>query len=76
MLLPTQKELEKLFNVSNRRQNIENENEFSEDAIWSATDNFTYDPEDEIIFVSYFRKYEDLFKTDCANLANFKKVNL
>ena len=41
--------------------------------IWSAIDNFTYAPKNEITFVSYFRRYENLYHTDCANWADFKK---
>ena len=76
MFLRTQQEEKKLFELSNRRRNVENENSFSQNAIWSAVDNFTYAPEDEITFASYFGRYEDLYNTNCANWANSKKVHL
>ena len=44
--------------------------------IGSAINNFTYAPENEITFASYFRRHEDLYNTDCTNWANFKKVRL
>ena len=67
MFLRAQQEQEKLFELSNRGQNVETETTFSQKAIWSAIDNFTYAPEDEITFASYFRRYEDLYNTDSAN---------
>ena len=76
MFLRIQQEQEKLFEQSNRGQNIEYYNVFSQNVIWSAIDNFTYASEDEITFASYFRRYKDLNNTDCANWADFKKVHL
>ena len=76
MFLRIQKEQKKLFEQSNRGQNVENENAFSQNAIWSAINNFTYVSEDEITFPSYFSWYEDLYTTYCANWADFKKVRL
>ena len=76
MFLHTQQEQEKLFELSNGVQKVENENIFSQNAIWSAIDNFTYAPRDEITFVSYFRRCKDLYNTDCRNWADFKKVRL
>ena len=52
MFLRTQQELEKLFELSNRSQNVENENACSQNAIRSGIDNFTYVLEDEITFAS------------------------
>ena len=76
MFLRTQQEQEKLFELSNRGQNVENENAFSQNAIWSAIDNFTYASEDEIAFASHFRRYEDFYNTDCTNWIDFKKFRL
>ena len=76
MFLRAQQEQEKLFELSNLAQNVENENAFSQNAIWSAINNHTFTPEDEITFASYFRRYEDLYTTDCTNWADFKKVRL
>lgn len=65
-----------LQTLSNRGQNTENENAFSQNAVWSAIDNFTYSPDEDKTFASYFRRYEDLYKIDCENWADFKKVRL
>ena len=64
-----------MYELSNRGQNVENENAYSQNAIWRAIDNFTYAPEDEITFASYFRRYEDHYNTNCANWADFEKVH-
>ena len=61
MFLCTQQEHEKLFELSNRVQNVENENAFSQNTIWSAINNFTYALENEITFASYLRRYKDLY---------------
>ena len=74
MFLRFQQEQKKLFQLSNRSHNVENENTFSQNAIWSAIDNFTCAPKDEIKFTSYFRRYEDLYNTDCTNLVDFMMV--
>ena len=55
MCLRTQQEQEKAFEPSKRGHNVKNEKAFSQNAIWSAVANFTYSPEDEITFASYFR---------------------
>ena len=49
---------------------------FSDDAIVNAIAEFNYMPEEEVTFSSYFRKYEDLYKTDSANWSNHKRVRL
>ena len=59
--------------ASNRNQeNIS----FSQDAIVNAMTEFNCMPEEEVTFVSYFRRYEDLFITDCASWSDHKKVRL
>ena len=60
LFLRTQDEQENFFELSNRGQNVKNENATSRNAIWSAIDNFIYIPQDEITFTSYFRRYDDL----------------
>ena len=52
------KNRKKLFGIFNRSQNVAKEN-----AIWKAIDTFTNAAEDRITFASYFRRYEDLYKT-------------
>ena len=49
---------------------------FSLDAIVNAIAEFNYMPEENVTFSSYFRRYEDLYKTDCVNWSDHKKVRL
>ena len=70
MFLCTQQEQEKLFELSNRDQNVENENTFFQNAIWSAIESFPYTTEGEIIFALYLDLY------NCVNWTDFKKVCL
>lgn len=61
---------------SNKGQNTESETTFSQNAIWSAIDNFIYSPVKDKTFASYFRRYEDLFEIDCGKWADAKKLRL
>ena len=49
---------------------------FSQDAIVTAIAEFNYMPKEEVIFSLYFRRYKDLYKTDCANWSDYKKIRL
>ena len=76
MLLQAQNEQRQWYIMSNKSQNEDSENAFSQNAIWSAIEDFKYAPEEEITFASYFKRYEDLYITDCASWADHKKVRL
>ena len=58
------------------RNYIENEFSFLQNTIWSPIENFSYSPEEDITFVSYFRRYEDLYKTDRGNWCDSKNIPL
>ena len=49
---------------------------FSPDVIVNAMAELNYMPEEEVTFTSYFRRYKDLFITDCADWSDHKKVRL
>ena len=49
---------------------------FSQDTIINTIAEFNYMPEEELTFSLYFCRYEDLYKTDCENWSNYKKVKL
>ena len=61
---------------TSRRNSIENEFSFSKNPIWSAIENFSYSLKEDITFEWYFRRYEDLYKTDCGNWSDLKKIHL
>ena len=62
--------------MSNRSQNNESKTVFSQNAIWNTIDNFTYSPDEDKTFASYFRRVEDVYKIDCEKWADSKKVCL
>ena len=62
--------------ITDRGQNADNENAFTQNAIWTAIETFTYAPDEDISFESYYRRYEDLYSTDCATWTDSKKVRL
>ena len=51
----------------------ENEFSFLQNTIWSVIKNFLYSSEEDVTFISYFRRYEDLYTTDCVNWSDSKK---
>lgn len=62
-MIEQQKRFEELL-LQTRSINTESETTFSQNAIWSAIDNFTYSPDEDKTFASYFRRYEDLFEIE------------
>ena len=81
--LKYQKEMEKqlkfqkqVLELTSRGNSIENEFSCSQNTIWSAIENFSYSPQEDVTFASYFRRYEDLYKTDCGNWSDLKKICL
>ena len=61
---------------TSRENSIENEFSFSQNTLWSVIENFSYSSEEDVTFASYFRRYEDLYKTDCENWSDSKKIRL
>ena len=53
-----------VLELTSRGNSIANEFSVSQNTIWSAIENFPYSPEEDVTFASYFRRYEDLYKTD------------
>ena len=49
-------------------------NFFSQNSIWSAIENFSSSSKEDVILTSYFRRYEDLYTTDCANWSVSKTI--
>ena len=65
-----------ILELTSRGSPTENEFSFSQNTIWSAIENFSYSPEEDVTFMSYFKRYEDLYTTDCSNWSDSKKVLL
>ena len=56
-----------------RNRNDDDENSFSQSAIWAAIDTFHHEPENGLTFEAYFRRFEDTFNIDCSQWADAKK---
>ena len=56
-----------VLKLTSHRNFIENEFSFFQNIFWNAIENLSYSPKEDITFASYFRRYEDLYKTDCGN---------
>ena len=59
-----------------RNRNDDDENSFSQSAIWAAIDTFKHEPENGLTFEAYFRRFEDTFNIDCSQWADAKKSRL
>ena len=44
--------------------------------MWNALETFSYAPDEDKTFEAYYRKYEDIYITDCADCTDEKKVQL
>ena len=44
--------------------------------MWDALEIFSYAPDEDKTFEAYYRRYEDIYITDCADWTDVKKVRL
>ena len=42
--------------------------------MWNALETFSYAPDEDKTFEAYYRRYEDIYITDCADWTDAKKV--
>ena len=47
--------------VDKNLQSSDDDNTFTQGAVWSAIETFKYRPNEDISFDAYFRRYEDLY---------------
>lgn len=73
-LLSQQKEV--IQTLTYRHQVTESIVVFSPNALWSAIDNFSNVVDEDLILVSYVRRYTDVYNIDCEDLADSKKIHL
>ena len=59
-----------------RDQTQESNVAFPQSAVLNTINNFIYCPKSNQTFVTYFRRYEDLYNIDCSNWSDQKKVHL
>ena len=41
--------------------------------MWNALETFSYAPDEDKTFEAYYRRYEDIYITDCADWTDAKK---
>ena len=47
---------------------------FTQNAVWNACETFSYAPDEDKTFEAYYRRYEDINITDCADWTDAKKI--
>ena len=75
MLTRHQKDQMTLLEIATSKKS-ENDNVFLQSAIWSAIENFIYAPDEGTTFATYYRRYRDVYETDCRQWSEGKKVRL
>ena len=74
--LELQKQQETLFKSLSNNQPTDGTSIFTQNAVWNALETFSYAPDEDKTFEAYYRRYEDIFITDCADWTDAKKVRL
>lgn len=74
IFMKTQEEQRKLLEATQLTNANENHNAFSQTAVWNAIESFNYNPEDDVTFAHFYRRYEDIFVSDCGTWTDAKKV--
>ena len=72
--LELQKQEEALFKSLSNNQHIDSTAVFTQNAVWNAVKTFIYAPDKDKTFEAYYRRYEDIYITDCADWTDAKKV--
>ena len=67
---------EALFKSLSNNQPTESTTIFTQNAVWNALETFSYAPDEYKTFEAYYRRYEDIYITDCADWTDAKKVRL
>ena len=71
--LELQKQKEALFKSLSNNQPTDSATIFTQNAVWNALETFFYAPDEDKTFETYYRRYEDIYITDCANWTDAKK---
>ena len=64
---------EVLFKSLSIKQPTDSTTIFSQNAVWNTLEAFFYAPDEDKTFEAYYRKYEDVYITDCADWTDAKK---
>ena len=72
--LELQKQQETLFKSLSNNQPTDSTAVFIQNAVWNAVETFIYAPDEDKTFEAYYRRYEDIYITDCADWTDAKKA--
>ena len=72
--LELQKQQEALFKNLSNNQPTDSTAVFTQNTVWNAVETFIYTPDEDKTFEAYYRRYEDIYITDCADWNGAKKV--
>ena len=65
--LELQKQQEALFKSLSNNQPTDSTTVFTQNAKWNAVETFIYALDEDKTFQAYYRRYEDIYITDCAD---------
>ena len=68
-----QKRQEALFKSLSNNQPTDSTTIFTQNAVWNALETFSYAPDEDMTFEVYYRRYDDIYITDCADWTDAKK---
>ena len=71
--LELQKQQEALFKSISNNQPTDSTTIFTQNAMWNALETFSNAPDKDKTFEAYYRRYEDIYITDCADWSDAKK---
>ena len=71
--LGLQKRQEALFKSLSNNQPTNITTIFSQNAVWNALETFSYAPDEDKTFEAYYKRYEHIYITDCADWTDTKK---
>ena len=74
--LELQKRQEALFKSLSNNQPTDSTTIFTQNAVWDALETFSYTLDEDNTFETYYRRYEDIYFTDCADWTIAKNVRL
>ena len=68
-----QKQQEALLKSLSNNQPTDSTTIFTQNAVWNALETFSYAPDEDKTFEAYYRRYEDIDITNCADWTDAKK---
>ena len=71
--LELQKRQDVLFTSLSNNQPTDSTTIFTQNAVWNALETFSYAPDEDKTFETYYKRYKDIYITDCADWTDAKK---